>query len=139
MSVVTGSSKVSMDMVSAQKAPFIAGLYAGEALKAGAMCYIKSDGEVYECLGTSGSAASCPMGIAPRQYNENEAVTLFGEGTRLQYASGLTPGARLYLSDSDAGYYEDAATIGDKVGVLFCITATDVMVMRADGIPVPEI
>jgi hypothetical protein len=139
MSLVTGSANVSLDMVSAQKAPFIAGLVAGEAIHAGAMCYIKSDGDVFECLGTSGSAASCPFGIAPRQYNTDEAVTLFGEGTRFQYSSGLTPGARLYLNVSVAGAYDTAATLGDKVGVLAAVNATDVIVIRADAIPVPEI
>lgn len=132
MSLITGTANVGFgDTLFVSQ---ITGYEAGEAIKKGAMCYIKSDGKVYECLATTGSSASAaPMGVASRQANSGEFLTLYGEGTIMQYGTGLTPGAILYLANLDAGYYDSAATNGDDAGVLLCLDAENVKVIRADG------
>lgn len=135
MALVTGSANVSIDAASAMFAPQIAGLYAGEALKAAAPCYIKSDGEIYECVGPTGSSASAaPFGFTPRSYLENEPVTLYGEGTIFEYKdSGLTPGAVLFINKTVAGYLDSAATMCDAKGVAVAIDARRIRVTRANA------
>ena len=138
MSLVSGSSRASLG--DRNGAPVITGLFAGEALKAVAPCYIKSDGKVYECLGTSGSAASAPAGFTARQTAVDEPVTLFGAGAVFQYGgTSLTPGALLHLSAAAAGMLDSAATIGDKHGVAVAIDAKNIMVTRADGRKATEV
>ena len=138
MSLVSGSARASL--MDQNTAPVLAGLFAGEALKAVAPCYIKSDGKVYECLGTSGSAASAPAGFTARQTDTDEPVTLYGAGAIFQYGgTTLTPGAKLFLSASDAGLLDSAASIGDKHGVAVAIDAKNIMVTRADSRKATEI
>jgi hypothetical protein len=132
MSLVSGSSRASLAQQNG--APVITGLFAGENLKAAAPCYVKSDGKVWECVGTSGSAASAPFGFTARQANTDEPVTLYGAGAVFQYGgTTLTPGAQLYLSASDAGLLDTARQIGDKDGVAVAIDAKNIMVTRADA------
>jgi len=131
MALVSGSALAGLSMEN--YSPSIAGLLAGEALKAVAPCYIKSDGLVYECLAGSGTAGSMPMGFTPRQYASGEPVTLFGEGAIFQFNSSLTIGGKLYISNTSAGMLDTAATLGDKAGVAVAINAKDIIVVRADG------
>jgi len=137
MSLVTGS--VYAGLSDRNGAPVISGLFAGEALKAAAPCYIKSDGEVYECVGTSGSAASCPMGFTPRSYLENEPVSLYGAGAIFQYNASLTKGAVLYINATAAGMLDTAKTIGDKHGVAVALDANNIIVTRSDGRTATEV
>lgn len=130
MALITKSSSLSIDAVTAMYAPQITGLVAGENLDAGAPCYIKSsDGKVYMSNGTAANEAAEIVGFTARSVVAENPVTLFGKGTRFQYASGLTPGDKYYIG-ATAGRLDTAATTGDAVGVAQAITATDIRVIR---------
>ena len=133
MTLLTGSAIASIDPVSAQFAPQISGLKAGEALKLGAFCFIDTDGDVNECDTASGSYSA--LGVTARQVVSGEPVTLFGQGTIIgQYSSGMTPGTMYYLSAADPGSLDSAATVRDGKGSAVAISATDIVVIRADMI-----
>lgn len=135
MALVTVATDVSMDVVTAQKAPQISGLLAGEDLAAAAPCYIKAaDGKVYQSDATAATAPGTVAGFTPRAVKSGQPVTLFGLGTRFRYAAaaGLTPNAILYVA-ATAGRLDTAATTGDAVGVALCVSDTDIVVIRANG------
>lgn len=131
MALVTQSSDISVDMISAQHAPQIADLVAGEDLLAAAPCYIKtSDGKVYQSNGTAANEAAECAGFSARAVKAGQKVTLLGKGTRFRYADGgLAPGDKLYIGTT-AGRLDTAATTGDSVGVAQALTATDIRVIN---------
>lgn len=130
MGLVTRASTAQMDVSTGQFAPQITGLVAGEDLDVAAPCYIKSsDGKVYMSNGTAANEAAEVAGFAPRAVKSGQPVTLFGQGTRFGYGSGLTPGDVLYVG-ATAGRLDTAATVGDPEGVAQVITATDIRVLR---------
>lgn len=129
MALVTRSSDASIDVSTAQFAPQITGLYAGEDLDAAAPCYIKSDGKVWMSNGTAANAAAAVDGFTPRAVKSGQPVTIFGEGSRFHYGSSLTPGATLYVG-ATAGRLDTAATTGDASGVVKVVNATDIVVLR---------
>lgn len=133
MALVTRDSSASIDASTGSFAPQITGdLIAGEDLDTVAPCYIKnSDGKVYMSNATAANEASKVAGFTPRAYKAGQAVTLFGLGTRFRYAASgtLTPGNLLYVG-ATAGRLNDAATVGDRFGVVLCINDTDIQVMR---------
>lgn len=98
------------------------GLLAGEALAAGDICYIKSDGKAWKSNGTAVNAAAKADGIAVETAGAGAAVTLM-RNVEMSYASGLTPGARYYVS-ATAGKLDDAATTGGTGAVAFAVDAT---------------
>lgn len=121
----------SVDVITAQFAPQITGLYAGEAIEPCAPCYIKEeDGKVY--MWDDAYVGAVFAGICPRLAAAEQPVTLLGLGTRFGYGSGLLPGRVLYLvgSEGDHGKYDDAPTAGDPNGVLMCIDTTDVVIIH---------
>lgn len=134
MALVTIASDASVDTSTAQFAPQVAGdVIAGEAILACAPCYIKAaDGLAYMTNATAaGTEATRIAGVSPRAVVAGQAMTLLGIGTRLRYAaSGLTPGALLYLG-ATAGRLDTAATTGDAVGAFQCLTSTDIRLVRA--------
>lgn len=133
MALVTRSSDASIDTSTAMFAPQISGLIAGADIDPVAPCYVKSsDGKVYMSDGTAAAEAANCYGFSPRTVKAGEPVTLFGAGTRFRYGSGLTIGAVLYVG-ATAGRLDTAATTGDAVGVAVAITATDIVVIRANG------
>jgi len=120
-----------MDASTAQYAPQLTGLYAGEDLDVAAPCYVKaSDGKVYMSNATAADEAAKVMGFAPRAVKAGQPVTLFGEGVRFRYGSALTPGAILYVGTTK-GRLDSAATVGDTIGTAFVVTSTDIVVFRA--------
>lgn len=128
MALVTRIASASMDVVQAEQV--VAGLIAGEALDVAAPCYIKSsDGMVYMTNATSSNEAAEVIGFTPRAVAVGQPVTLFGNGTRFQYGSALTPGDVLYAA-ATAGRLDTAATTGDAFGAAIVLTATDILVMR---------
>jgi hypothetical protein len=131
MSLVTKASDASLDAASAMYAPQRSGLTAGAAIDALAPCYIKeSDGLVYMSDGTAANEAASFDGFSPKAYASGDTnVTLFGIGTKMRYATGLTPGANYYIA-ATAGRLDTAATTGDAVGIVRAITATVVRVLR---------
>lgn len=128
MATITRVTAASVDASTAQFAPQITGLIAGEALDAAAPCYIKSDGKVYHSNGTANNAAAAVDGFTPRAAAAGQPITLYGPGTRFRYGSGLTPGASYYLSGT-AGKLDDAATTGGTAIIARAINATDIVVM----------
>lgn len=133
MALVTRSNDASIDPVSALYAPQIGGLIAGEDIDPAAPCYVKaSDGKVYMSNGTAATEPAKCMGFSPRAAKIGEPITLFGEHARFKYGSGLTIGA-LYYVGATKGRLDDAATTGDAVGVAYAVTATDIIINRANG------
>jgi hypothetical protein len=131
MALVTRAADASPDASTAQFAPQIPDLIAGEAIDPVAPCRIDaSDGMVYMSNGTAADANARVDGFSARKAAAGQPVTLLGHGTRFRYAaSGLTPGARLYVG-ATAGRLDDGATTGDAVGVAKVINATDIRVVR---------
>jgi hypothetical protein len=119
-----------MDASTGMFAPQITGLIAGENIDSAAPCYIKSsDGKVYMSNGTAANEAAEIVGFSPRAAKTGEPLTLFGDGARFHYSSGLTPGDKYFIG-ATAGRLDTAATTGDAVGVAQAITATDIRVIR---------
>jgi hypothetical protein len=100
----------------------IRGMKAGEAIAAGDICYIKSDGLAWRSNGTAATAPAVAVGIASGDAQVGEAVTLY-KNVAFHYGSGLTPGAPYYVS-ATAGALDDAATTGGTVVVARAIDAT---------------
>lgn len=128
MALVTQGSVISVDASSAQFAPQLTGdLIAGEDLLAAAPCYIKaSDGKIYMSNGTSANEAAGCDGFTPKTYKAGATVTLYGPGTKFEYATGMTIGI-LYIG-ATKGRLDTAATTGDATGVAKAISATAILV-----------
>jgi hypothetical protein len=127
MAAVT-RSQVGMDASTAQFAPQISGLIAGEDILVGAPCYIKAaDGKIYNSNGVAVAEAAKVDGFSPRNAKAGQALTLYGKGTRFRLATGLTPGANLYLG-AVAGGYDTAATTGGLLPMARCINDTDIRI-----------
>lgn len=130
MTLLVRDAHAGIDVSTAQFAPQITGLVAGEDIDVAAPCYIKSvDGKVYMSNGTSADEAAEIVGFSPRAAKAGQAVTLFGKGARFRYGSSLTPGD-LYYIGATAGRLDDTATTGDAVGVAQAITDTDIRIVR---------
>ena len=130
MALVTRDARASMDTSTGMIAPQITGLIAGEDLDPAAPCYIKAaDGKVYMSNGTAANEAATFAGFTPKTVKAGEPVTLFALGTIFRYASGLTPGAKLYIG-ATAGRLDTAASVGDAVGVARVLTAETIQVTR---------
>lgn len=100
----------------------IRGLKASEAIAAGDVCYIASDGSVKRSNGTAATAPAVGFGIAGGAAASGEAVTLF-RNVSFHYGAGLTPGAPLYVG-ATAGRLDDAPTTGGTAVVARVIDAT---------------
>lgn len=98
------------------------GIKAGEAIAAGDVCYIASTGKAMKSIGTSANAAAKADGIAQKAAALNEAVTLM-RNVDMHYGSGLTIGARYYVSLT-AGALDTATTTGGTAPIAFAIDAT---------------
>lgn len=128
MAVVTKASTASIEGTSAMRADQRSGLLAGEAIGACDACYIKSDGKVWKSNGTSANAAAKFAGVAAIAAAVGEPVTLFGIGTLVaQYATGMTPGAPLYIA-ATAGAFDTAATTGGLLFVARAESDTDIRI-----------
>lgn len=126
-------AEVDLDARMGQRCPVVSNLTAGEALLAGAPCYIKaSDGLVYMSNGTSNNEAARCHGFTPQAYASGESCSLYGLGARFRYAaSGLTPGAPYYVG-ATAGRLDTGATTGGLTPVAFAVSATDIQVIGYD-------
>lgn len=101
-------------------------LDAGEAIAAGDLCYIASDGTAMLSNGTSANAAAKCVGFAAKAAASGAPVTLY-RNQRMHYASGMTPGAQLYVGTT-AGRIDTAATTGGTAPIGFVIDATRVYI-----------
>lgn len=136
MALVTApATSTTIDTRSAQHATQIPAstppgtLVAGEDLLAIAPCRIHSDGKVYMSNGTAANAAANVHGWTGKTYKAGEPVTLWRAGVIVEYGTGLTPGATLYVGTT-AGRLDTAATTGDAVGVALAITSTHIITTR---------
>lgn len=131
MALVTIATDASIDAASAMYAPQRSGLTAGEALLALAPCVIDpADGLVYMSNGTAANARAQFDGFTAKAYALGDTfVTLIGIGLKMRYATGLTPGNKLYIG-ATAGRLDTAATTGDAVGVAKVVSATVIRVTR---------
>lgn len=131
MALLTKLADASIDAASAAYAPQRSGLTAGEALDTLAPCVIDpADGLVYMSNGTAANARAGFDGFTARAYALGDTnVTLFGIGTKMRYASAMTPGNKLYIG-ATAGRLDSAATTGDAVGVAKVVSATVLRITR---------
>ena len=130
MALITNAADASLDVSTAQFAPQITGLYAGEDIPACSPCYIKSsDGKLYLSNGTAANEAAEFAGVSPRSAKAGQPLTVFGLGARFRLSTGLTPGDLLYIG-ATAGRWDTSATTGDASGTLQVLTSTDVRVVR---------
>lgn len=113
MSDVTKATDLNFDADSLMRCRLIMGddIKAGEAIDEGSVCYIYSDGLVYEAATTQ----SGWIGLAYKDYAAGDPVTLCGAGVIVSYGASMTPGATLYLS---ANKGELATTGTTKVAVV---------------------
>jgi hypothetical protein len=81
---------------------------------------------------TAADALARVMGWTGKAYSAGEVVTLHGVGAIFEYGTGLTPGATLFAG-ATAGRLDDAATVGDAVGVAKVATATHIVATRASS------
>jgi hypothetical protein len=103
------------------------GLLAGEDIAAGDMVYVKSDGKLWRANGTAANAAALAVGMAAAAAKSGFPCTpVFG--VCVNYGSGLTPGARYYVS-ATAGALDDGATTGGTVPVAFAWDTTQIYVL----------
>ncbi len=102
----------------------IRGLKAGEAIAAGDVCYIASDGTAMRSNGTAATAPAVGFGIAAGDAAAGEAVTLY-RNVAMHYGSGLTPGTPYYVG-ATAGRLDTAATTGGTVVVARAIDTTKI-------------
>jgi hypothetical protein len=106
----------------------ISGLLAGEAIFAGALCYVKSDGKVWLATGAAANAAAKMRGMALQAAAVGDAVTLYHDVT-VRYGAGLTPGADLFLSTG--GLIVDAATTGGTAPIGYVVDATRIRIYES--------
>lgn len=102
MATVNKAGTPSLSSVLPPQNSTIVGLYAGEAIEAGDVCTIASNGTIVR---SDGSAAD---GIALVGAPEGEAITI-ARNVNVRYGSGLTPGARLYAGSG--GALDDASGV----------------------------
>jgi hypothetical protein len=102
------------------------GLKAGEAIAAGDLVYIKSDGKFWRTNGTSANAAAKVDGIAVKAAPVGEPVDVY-RNVEVRYGASMTPGTRVYAS-ATAGAIADAATTGGTAPIGLVVDATRVYI-----------
>lgn len=138
MTLIAKSGIPSLSTVNPEQAHVIAsGIKAGEAIAAGDVCYIHSNGTAMRSNGTAANAAARARGIAAREASAGEAVTLY-RNIEMHYGAGLTPGADLYVS-ATAGRLDDAPTTGGIAPVAMVVSATRIFFHGDAGQVVVEI
>lgn len=84
-------------------------------LSAGDMVYLTSSGTLAKANGAAANALALAVGMIPDDVKSGEKAVAY-HGVEFKYGSGLTPGARVYVS-ATAGALDDAATTGGTVPV----------------------
>lgn len=125
MANLVKSGTPSLSDILPQPANRLSELLAGVAIAAGDLCRIHAaDGTVRLSNGTANDALAQYDGVALKAAAVGEAVTL-GRGVTMRWGSGLTPGARYYVS-ATAGAISDAATTGGLLPVAHAVNATEI-------------
>lgn len=124
MANLTASGTPSLSDVLVQPANRLSELLAGVAIMAGQLCRIHSDGTVRLSNGTAADALAQYDGVALRSAGVGDAITL-GRGVTLRGWTGLSPGARYYVS-ATAGAISDVATTGGLQPIGHAVNATEI-------------
>lgn len=126
MAAVTLTGTPSLSTTNPCPAHHISGLLAGEALVAGDLVYIKSDGKVWKSDGGAADAEAAVVGMVLVATAVGEACSIYFD-VNIRYGTGLTPGAKLYLSATD-GLIADAASTGGTAPIGVVIDATRIRI-----------
>jgi hypothetical protein len=86
----------------------LTGLVAAETIAAGDIVYITSAGKIAKAQAVN-SALQYAIGVAGEDASAGQAVTIL-RNVGIGYATGLTPGQKVYVSAGTAGNIDDAAT-----------------------------
>lgn len=109
---ITRAANVSIANVSPAPTLRNTGHLAGEDLEPGAACFIDSDNLIWNSKADADATSDVHGFVVNKaRVAQGDAVTLV-KGLKLYYGSGLTPGARLYLSAATKGKLCDAPTAG---------------------------
>lgn len=122
MSLISKSGTPSLASPNPSGGDVLRGLKAGEAIAAGDVLYIASDGTLMRSNGTAATAPAVGGWIAAGDAQTGEAITGY-RNVSFHYGSGLTPGAPYYVG-ATAGRLDTAATTGGTVVVARAIDAT---------------
>lgn len=112
------------------------GFVAGAAIGAWDAVYIKaSDGKIYPATGAAANAAAEVDGYAPRAYTIGQkGCTVVHGGCNVSYGSGLTIGAKYWLSEATAGALADAVgSAGGTRKLGYAIDATRIRLYGVQG------
>jgi hypothetical protein len=109
----------------------ISGLVAGEAITAGDLVYVKSDGKLWKSIGTAVNAAAKVAGMALQNAAVGEGCSAYFD-VNVRYGAGLTPGTPVFLSaTAGGGLIADAASTGGTAPVGFVIDATRIRIWQS--------
>lgn len=97
-------------------------------LASGDMVYLTTSETFAKCDGTANDVKAKWFGMITRAAKSGQPVTAY-KGVEMNYATGLTPSARYYLSTT-AGALADSATTGGDVPCAYAVSATTIMVMH---------
>jgi len=123
---------VEFDLNSVRKSSQISGLQAGEdGIEKGDVCRIDSNGEIVRANGSADDVNAQADGIALRDADKGDPLTLVGEGARIRYNKGgnLTAPNDLYVASTD-GKLDNTSTTGDSVGVARVINSEEILVQN---------
>jgi hypothetical protein len=111
------------------------GILAGDTIAAGDFVYISNSSgspRLTRATGAAVNAAALAVGIVMTgATNGRDAPTVFAN-VEVKYATGLTPGTRLYISGTVAGGLADAASTGGTVPVAYVVDATRIKVLACN-------
>lgn len=96
-------------------------------ITAGDMVYLTSANKFDQADGSAADALALRWGMALRSAKAGSPVAAI-HSVEMNYATGMTPGARLYLS-ANAGALADAGTTGDAGGSAIVTGTTTVYVL----------
>lgn len=130
MAEIAKAQPVSLSSLVPQQGDTINGLKAGENIAGGDACRINAaDGLVYRASGAAANANAQVAGFALTDASSGDAVTLLTHGN-FKYGSGLTPGARYFLSGTVAGGLADAASTGGTSPIAFALDTTRIRIRQ---------
>jgi len=123
---------VEFDLNTVRRANQISGLHAGEdGIKKGDVCRIDSNGEIVRSNGSAADVNAQADGIAMRDADEGDPLTLAGQGARIRYNKGgnLTAPNTLFVAATD-GKLDNTSTTGDSTGVARVINSEEILVQN---------
>jgi hypothetical protein len=131
MADLTRSASASMDASTGMYAVQVTGLLLGEDCDAVDAMYIKTaDGLLWVADGSAADEEAEFIGFTPRAGKAGQPMTVYSCGARFRYGTGLSPGAKLYLSATE-GILADAASTGGVRQIAVVINTTDILCVAA--------